>query len=65
MNELADIITQNEDQIRSEWIRDMAKSLRRADLMRKTELDEQASAVLNSVVVGVRTSGSTDIAGKG
>jgi len=65
MNELADIISQNEDQIRSEWIRDMAKSLQRSDLISKAEVDEQSSSVLNAVVVGVRTSGPTNIAGNG
>ena len=65
MNELADIITQNEEQIRTEWIRDMAKSLQRSDLISKAELDEQSRAVLDSVVVGVRTSGPTNIAGNG
>ena len=65
MNELADIIAQNEDQIRTEWLRDMSKSQQRADLMSKTELEEQSRALLNAVVAGVRTSGPTNIAGNG
>ena len=65
MSELAEIITQNEDQIRAEWLRDMAKSLQRSDLMSKAELEEQSLAVLNAVVMGVRTSGPTDMSGKG
>jgi rsbT co-antagonist protein RsbR len=65
MNELADIISRNEDQIRTEWIRDMAKSLQRSDLISKAELDEQSRAVLGSVAVGVRTSGPTNIASNG
>ena len=65
MNELAEIITQNEEQIRSEWIRDMARSLQRSDLMSKSELEEQSRAVLNALVMGVRTSGPTDLSGKG
>ena len=52
MNELAEIITQNEDQIRSEWIRDMANSVQRADLIGKTELEEQCRALLSAVVDG-------------
>jgi rsbT co-antagonist protein RsbR len=60
MSELADIISRNEEQIRTEWIRDMAKSLQRGDLISKTELEEQSKAVLLEVVKGVK-SDSTDI----
>ena len=60
MSELADIISRNEEQIRTEWIRDMAKSLQRGDLMSKTELDEQSKTVLQAVVKGVK-SDSNDI----
>lgn len=65
MNELAEIIAQNEEQIRSEWIRDMARSLQRSDLISKTELEEQSRALMAAVVAGVRTSGPTDLSGKG
>jgi rsbT co-antagonist protein RsbR len=64
MNDLADIIAQNEDQIRSEWIRDMGKAIQRSDLMSKMELDEQARSVLNAVVLGLRNSG-TDVSVNG
>jgi rsbT co-antagonist protein RsbR len=65
MNELADIISQNEDQIRTEWLRDMGKSLQRTDLMSKTELEEQSRSVLHAVVTGVKTGGPTDLSAKG
>ena len=65
MSELADIISRNEEQIRTEWIRDMAKSLQRGDLMSKTELEEQSKAVLLAVVKGVKTSDSSDISTPG
>ncbi len=65
MNELAEIITQNEEQIRTEWIRGMVKSLQRSDLMSKVELEEQSRSVLNAVAIGVRTSGPTDLSGMG
>jgi rsbT co-antagonist protein RsbR len=61
MSELADIISRNEEQIRTEWIRDMAKSLQRGDLMSGTELAEQSKAVLAALVKGVKTSDSSDI----
>src|SRR5580698_8136377 len=65
MNELAEIIAKNEDSIRAEWIRGMDKSVERADLMDKKELDEQCRGVLQAVVTGVKVSGAADIAGPG
>jgi rsbT co-antagonist protein RsbR len=65
MNELAEIIAQNEEQIRSEWLRDMSKTLQRSDLMSKVELEEQSRSVLNAVVEGVRISGPTNFTAKG
>jgi rsbT co-antagonist protein RsbR len=64
MTDLAEIISGNEEQIRSEWIRDMSKSLQRADLISKTELEEQCGAVLKALVAGVRSS-SADIRAAG
>jgi len=64
MSELADIISRNEEQIRTEWIRDMARSLQRGDLISKTELEEQSKAVLVAVVKGVQ-SGSNDVSSPG
>jgi len=65
MNELADIITRNEDQICTEWLRDMARSLQRSDLMSKAELEEQSGALLKAVAEGVRTSGPADLSARG
>lgn len=65
MNELAEIITQNEEQIRAEWLRDMAKSLQRSDLMSKAELEEQSRSILDAVAMGVKTGSPTDMSGKG
>lgn len=61
MNELAEIITKNEDRIRKEWIRDMSKSVQRVDLISKVELDQQCRELLKAIVDGVKTSGPVDI----
>jgi rsbT co-antagonist protein RsbR len=63
MSDLGEIISRNEDQIRTEWIRDMSKSTQRADLISKTEVDEQCRALLSAVVSGVKSSGSTQASG--
>src|SRR5690348_16489172 len=65
MSELADIIAQNQDQIRTDWLRDMAKSLQRSDLMSRAELEEQSRAVLNALVEGARISGTSNFTAKG
>jgi rsbT co-antagonist protein RsbR len=65
MSELAEIISKNEEQILKEWIRDMGKSVQRADLMSKVELDDQCRALLKAVVTGVRVSGASDIEAAG
>src|SRR5579859_5861671 len=63
MNQLAEIISRNEDQIRSEWIDGMSKSIQRADLISKAELDDQCRAILAAIVAGVKSSGDVDGAG--
>ncbi len=61
MNELADIISRNEDKLRAEWLRDMGTSVQRADLISKGELEEQCQALLSAIVTGIRTSGPTEV----
>jgi len=65
MNDLAEIISQNEDRIRAEWVRTMSSAVQRADLISKAELDEQCGSILKEIVDGVRTSGPENIAGAG
>jgi rsbT co-antagonist protein RsbR len=65
MNQLAEIISKNEDKIRAEWIRDMSRTVQRADLISKGELDEQCRALLAAIVNGVKTSGATEISAAG
>lgn len=65
MNQLAEIISRNEDQIREQWIDGMSKSVQRADLISKAELDEQCRAILAAIVAGVRSSGPIDVSGAG
>ena len=65
MNDLAEIISQNEDRLRSEWIRTMSNAVQRADLISKAELDEQCGSILKAVVEGVKTSGVQNLNGAG
>ena len=65
MNDLAEIISQNEARIRTEWIRTMSNAVQRADLISKAELDEQCREILRAIVDGVKTSGPTEISAAG
>ena len=63
MTKVAEIIKRNEDQIRSDWLKNMTKSVQRADLMSKHELDEQSRSLLASIVEGTATDDSADLNG--
>jgi hypothetical protein len=65
MNELADIISQNEEKIRVDWIRDMGNAIQRADLIGKDELEEQCRALLSAIVTGIRSTNAVDISSAG
>lgn len=65
MNDLAEIISQNVDSIRQEWIAQLSSSVQRTDLISKVEIGEQCRTILDAIVQGVRTSGATNVAGPG
>jgi rsbT co-antagonist protein RsbR len=56
MHDLAEIIAQNSEAIRQNWIADMSKAVERTDLISKTELEEQARGLLDAVASGLRSS---------
>ena len=63
MTKVAEIIKRNEDQIRADWMKNMAKAVQRADLMSKQELDEQSRALLASIAEGTAVDESADLTG--
>ncbi|MGA9673448.1 MAG: STAS domain-containing protein [Terracidiphilus sp.] len=65
MNELAEIVSQNEERVRKEWIRDMGRAAQRTDLIGKAEFEDQCRTLLEAVVAGIKTSGATDISAAG
>ena len=52
MSKLGEIISRNEERIRTDWINDMAKSVQRADLISKVELEEQTRSLLSAIAKG-------------
>jgi rsbT co-antagonist protein RsbR len=65
MNELAEIVSKHEKEILTNWIRDMGKSVQRADLIGKAELEEQCRALLTGVTTGLSISGPSDTSAAG
>jgi rsbT co-antagonist protein RsbR len=55
MSKLPDIIRKNQEQIRTDWLKQMAAATRRADLMSDSEADEQTRDLLNSLLEGVQS----------
>ncbi len=63
MIKLGEIISRNEEPIRADWLKNMAASVQRPDLMSSMELQEQSRALLKSVVRGVSSSKPDDPSG--
>jgi rsbT co-antagonist protein RsbR len=61
MSDLSEIISRNEEQIRAEWIRDMSRGVQRADLISKTELEEQCRALLTAIVAAAKSTEVADV----
>ena len=64
MNDLAEIISQNEEKLRAQWIRTMSSSIKRVDLISKSETEAQCTALLRALVEGVRASGPSNVEGE-
>ena len=65
MNDLAEIISENGESIRKQWISELPKTLERADLISRVEIDEQSRKILDAIVNGVRSSGPTNLSASG
>ncbi len=61
MSKLGEIISRNEDRIRTEWMKDMTSGVQRADLMSSAELNEQSAALLKGIAKGLSSSQGTDV----
>src|SRR5579883_135881 len=61
MSKLSEIIARNEDQIRKDWLAGMTKSVQRADLMSKAEVEEQSGALLAAIAHGAKADESAEL----
>jgi rsbT co-antagonist protein RsbR len=65
MTDLVEIVSSNVDSIRKQWIAAMFDSAQRADLISKSEMQEQCGAILEAIVEGLKTSGSANVSSPG
>lgn len=63
MGKLGEIISRNEERVRTDWMGHMAASVQRADIMSKVELDEQSRALLSAIVQGAASNKLDDVSG--
>lgn len=63
MSKLSEIIARNQDQIRKDWLAGMTKSVQRADLMSKAEVEEQSRALLGAITQGAKADESAELKG--
>ena len=61
MSKLGEIISRNEERIRTDWMKDMTSTLQRADLMSGMELQEQSAALLKAIAKSSSSSQGADI----
>ncbi len=61
MSKLSEIISRNEERIRTDWMKDRTSGVQRADLMSSAELHEQTAGLLKAIAKGVSSSQAADI----
>jgi len=61
MSKLGEIISRNEESIRTDWMKNMTSAIQRTDLMSKTEMQEQSAALLKAIARSASASQSLDI----
>src|ERR1041385_5525674 len=63
MSKLAEMIDKSQDEIRADWLKQMATSVSRADLMTKEELDIQSRELMDAIAQGARSGEITNLDG--
>jgi rsbT co-antagonist protein RsbR len=63
MSKLAEMIDKSQDEIRADWLKQMANSVSRADLMTKEELDIQSRELMDAIAQGARSGEITNLDG--
>jgi rsbT co-antagonist protein RsbR len=60
LSRIPEILTKNEDEVLSDWLRHMPSSTRRTDLMSESELEQQSRELLRLITQAARSGNLTD-----
>jgi rsbT co-antagonist protein RsbR len=63
MSKLAEMINKYQNEIRADWLKQMATSVSRADLMTNEELDMQSRELMDAIAMGARSGEITNLDG--
>jgi len=63
MSKLAEMINKYQNEIRADWLKQMAGSVSRTDLMTKEELDMQSRELMDAIAMGARSGEMTNLDG--
>lgn len=63
MSKLAEMINKYQNEIRADWLKQMAGSVSRTDLMTKEELDMQSRELMDAIAMGARSGEITNLDG--
>jgi RsbT co-antagonist protein rsbRD N-terminal domain len=65
MSKLPEMINKHQEEIRTDWLKQMNSSVRRADLMSNEELDAQSRELMSAIAKGVKSGDLANLDGAG
>jgi rsbT co-antagonist protein RsbR len=63
MSKLPEMINKHQEEIRTDWLKQMSTAVRRADLISNEEIDLQSRELMNGIASGVKSGDITDLDG--
>jgi rsbT co-antagonist protein RsbR len=63
MSKLPEMINKHQEEIRTDWLKQMSTAVRRADLISNEELDSQSRELMNGIASGVKSGDITNLDG--
>ena len=55
MSKLPEMINKHQEEIRTDWLKQMSTAVRRADLISNEEIDSQSRELMNAIASGVKS----------
>jgi rsbT co-antagonist protein RsbR len=63
MSKLPEMINKHQEEIRTDWMKQMSTAVRRSDLISSEEIDSQSRELMNAIVSGVKSGDITNLDG--